>query len=121
MSKSTGVKLSGTGFIPQPREQTMELYVPDFQLKEVSEVLAAEGVAFEVTGQTSSLVLGGKESYEVTAVKVNLLETEVPALYDADSPRKLRAFRLPSGRRLILADVNGNFERLVAPPPGWER
>jgi hypothetical protein len=99
----------------------MELYVPNFQLKEVSEVLAGEGVAFEVTGNTSTLVLQGKESYEVTEVKVNLLETEVPSIYDIDAPRKLRAYRLPSGQKLILTDADGNFERLVTPPPGWER
>jgi hypothetical protein len=121
MSKSTGAKVTPRRLLRNPQEPAMELYVPNFQLQEVSEVLAGEGVAFEVTGNTSTLVLGGKESYEVTAVKVDLLEIEMPAIYDVDSPRKLRAFRLPSGQKLILTDVNGNFERLVAPPPGWER
>jgi hypothetical protein len=120
-SKSKGENQQANPFIREPQEPAMELYVPNFQLKEVSEALAGEGVAFEVTGNTSTLVLGGKASYEVTEVKVNLLETEVPSIYDIDSPRKLRAYRLPSGQKLLLTDANGNFERLVAPPPGWER
>jgi hypothetical protein len=99
----------------------MELYVPNFQLKEVSEVLAGEGVAFEVTDKTFSHVVEGKERYEVTEVKANLLETEVPAIYDEDSLRNLRAFRLPSGKKILLTDTDGNFVRLMEPPPGWVR
>lgn len=99
----------------------MELYVPNFQLKEVSEVLTAEGVSFEVTDKTFSLSLAGKEAYEVTAVKAELLECDVPAIFDVDSPRKLRAFRLPSGNKILITDVDGNFERLAEPPPGWAR
>jgi hypothetical protein len=83
-------------------------------------VLAQEGVDFEITDKTFSLFVAGKESYEVTGVRANLLETEVPALYDEDEPRRLRAFRLPSGNK-ILTDADGNFDRLVEPPPGWER
>ena len=100
----------------------MELYVPSVQLKQVSEVLAQEGVTYEVTGKTASLVVEGKEVGEVTKVKAELVETEVPAFYEyEDDPRSLRAFRLPSGKRIILTDLDGNFERLVEPPPGWER
>jgi hypothetical protein len=99
----------------------VEIYVPNFQLKEISAVLAQEGVTFEITDKTSSLVVGGKESYEVTEVKADLLETEVPAIYDEDSPRKLRAFRLPSGKKILLTDVDGNLDRLVEVPPGWAR
>ena len=99
----------------------MELYVPNFQLKEVSEVLTKEGVSFEVTDKTFSLVVAGKESYEVTEVKAELLETDLPAIYDVDSPRKLRAFRLPSGKKILLTDADGNLDRIVEPPPGWER
>ncbi len=99
----------------------MELYVPKFQLEEILEVLAGEGVAFEVTGKTFFQVMEGKEQYEVTEVKTNLLETEVPAIYDEDSLRNLRAFRLPSGKKILLTDTDGNFIRLVEPPPGWGR
>ena len=99
----------------------MEFFVPNFQLKEVSEALAREGVTFEITDKTFSLVVAGKENYEVTGVKAELLETEVPAIYDADEPRRLRAFRLPSGKKILLTDADGNFDRLVEPPPGWGR
>jgi len=99
----------------------MELYVPNFQLTEVSEVLAGEGVSFEVTDKTFSLSLAGKETYEVTAVKAELLECDMPAIFDVDSPRKLRAFRLPSGNKILITDADGNFDRLVEPPPGWTR
>ena len=64
----------------------MEIYVPNFQLKEVSEVLTGEGVSFEVTDKTFSLSLAGKETYEVTAVKAELLESDMPAILDVDSP-----------------------------------
>lgn len=99
----------------------MEIYVPNFQLKELSEVLAGEGVSFEITNKTFSLVVAGKESYEVTALEAELLETEVPAIYDEDEPRRLRAFRLPSNKKILLTDADGNFDRLVEPPPGWGR
>ena len=99
----------------------MEIYVPNFRLEEISEVLAQEGVNFEITGNTFSVVLEGKESYEVTGIRAELLETEVPALYDEDQPRQLKAFRLPSGQKIILTDVDGNLVRLAEPPPGWGR
>lgn len=99
----------------------MELYIPNFQLKEVSEVLAQDGVDFEITDKTFSLVVAGKESYDVTEVRAELLETEVPAIYDEDEPRSLRAFRLPSGKKILITDADGNFDRLVEAPPGWER
>ncbi len=99
----------------------MEFYVPNFQIKEVSEVLAGEGLTFEITDKTFSLVLEGQEAYEVTGVKAELLETEVPVFYDEDEPRRLRAFRLPSGKKILLTDADGNFLRVVEPPPGWAR
>ncbi len=98
----------------------MELYIPTAQLKEVSQVLDQEKVTYEVTGKTLSLAVQGKEAYEVSEVKANLLEIEVPALYE-DDPRSLRAFRLPSGEKIILTDIDGNLDRMVEPPPGWER
>jgi hypothetical protein len=99
----------------------MELYVPNFQLKEVSAALTGEGVSFEVTDKTFSLSVAGKETYEVTAVKVELLECDVPVIFDVDQPRKLRAFRLPSGKKILITDADGNFDRLAEPPPGWTR
>ena len=99
----------------------MEIYIPNFQIKEVSEVLSQEGVGFKITDKTFSLVVAGKESYEVTGVRVELLETEVPAIYDEDEPRRLKAYRLPSGKKILITDADGNFDRLVEPPAGWER
>jgi hypothetical protein len=99
----------------------MEIYVPTDQIKKVSEELAGEGVAYEVTGKTFSLVMEGREAYEVTEVKASLLETEVPAVLDESPPRNLRAFRLPSGKKILLTDIEGNFDRIAQPPPGWER
>jgi hypothetical protein len=98
----------------------MELYVPTTQLKDVTDVLDQEKVTYEVTGKTSSLVVQGKETYEVSEVKAKLAEIEVPAMYE-DDPRSLRAFLLPSKRKIILTDIEGNVDRLVEPPPGWER
>ena len=99
----------------------MEVYVAKDQVKEVSEVLAGEGVSFQVTDKTFSLVIAGKEIGEVVELQAKLLETEVPAILEDAPEVTLRAFRLPSGRKFLLTDVNGNFVRLVTPPPGWER
>jgi hypothetical protein len=99
----------------------MVVYVPKDQLKEVSDVLTVEGVNFQLTDKTFSLVVEGKEIAEVAELKAQILETEVPALLEDAPDITLRAFRLPSGRRFLLTDVNGNFVRIVTPPPGWER
>ena len=99
----------------------MDVYVSKDQLKEVSDVLAAEGVSFQVTDKIFSLIVEGKEIGEVAELKAQLVETEMPALLENSPEITLRAFRLPSGRRFLLTDINGNFVRIVAPPPGWER
>ncbi len=99
----------------------MELYVPNFQLKEVLEVLTGESMTFEISDKTFFHVVEGKERYEVTLIKGKLLETEVPAIYDEDLLKNLKAFRLPSGKKILLTDLDGNFVRLAEPPPGWER
>jgi hypothetical protein len=99
----------------------MNVYVSKDQLKEVSDALASEGVNFQVTDKTFSLIVEGKEIAKVVELKAQLLETEVPALLEDAPDITLMAFRLPSGKRFLLTDVNGNFVRLVTPPPGWER
>jgi len=99
----------------------MDVYVPKDQLKEVSDVLAVERVNFQVTDKTFSLIIDGKEIAKVAELKAQLLETEVPALLEDAPDITLRAYRLPSGRRFLLTDANGNFVRLVTAPPGWER
>jgi hypothetical protein len=99
----------------------MDVYVSKDQLKEVSDVLAVEGVNFQVTDKTFSLIVEGKEIAEVAELKAQLAETEMPAILEDAPDITLRAFRLPSGRRFLLTDINGNFVRIVTPPPGWER
>lgn len=99
----------------------MEIYVPTHQLKHVTDILTAEKVTFQVTNNKSMLTLGGKEAYEVTEVQAQLLETEVPAVLDEAPPKTIRCFRLPSGKKLLLTDADGNYERTVEVPAGWER
>ena len=99
----------------------MDVYVSKDQLKEVSDVLAAEGVNFQITDKTFSLMVDGKEIAKVAEIKAQILETDMPALLEDSPDITLRAFRLPSGKRFLLTDVNGNFVRIVTPPPGWER
>jgi|WetSurMetagenome_2_1015567.scaffolds.fasta_scaffold23171_5 hypothetical protein len=99
----------------------MEIYVPNDDLKKFGEVLAGEKVAFEVTDQVYDLMVGGTKITQVTAVKAELLETDVPLLYDQGPEINLRAFRLPSGKKFLITDAKGNFVRLVTAPPGWER
>jgi hypothetical protein len=99
----------------------MDVYVSKDQLKEVSDVLGVEGVNFQITDKMFSLIVDGKEIAEVAEIKAQILETDMPALLEDAPDVTLRAFRLPSGRRFLLTDVNGNFVRIVTPPPGWER
>ena len=99
----------------------MDVYVSKDQLHEVSDALALEGVNFQVTDKTFSLIVEGKEIGEVVEVKAQVVETEMPAILEDAPEITLRAFRLPSGRRFLLTDVNGNFVRLATPAPGWER
>jgi hypothetical protein len=101
-------------------EDLMEIYVPTTQLKQVTDVLDQEKVTYEVTGKTFSLAVQGKEAYEVSEINAKLAEIEVPAIFD-DDPRSLRAFLLPSKKKIILTDIDGNIDRMVEPPPGWER
>ena len=99
----------------------MELYVTNDQLKEFSEVLTGEKVTYKITDKVFSLLVDGKEIAKVTEVEAKLLETEVPVLYDQGPEITIRAFRLPSGKKIILTDARANFIRFVEPPPGWER
>jgi hypothetical protein len=99
----------------------MDVYVSKDQIKEVSDVLSDEGVNFQITDKTFSLLIEGKEIAKVVEIKAQILETDIPALLEDAPDITLRAFRLPSGRRFLLTDANGNFVRIVTPPPGWER
>jgi predicted transcriptional regulator len=99
----------------------MEIYVPNDLLKTVSEVLTAEKVAFQVTDQVYSLMVEGKKIAEVTTVNAEVMETDVPLIYDQGPEINLRAFRLPSGKKFLITDAKGNLVRLAEAPPGWER
>jgi hypothetical protein len=99
----------------------MELYVPTHQVKHVSDILSEEKVNFQISDEKSTLTLEGKEAYEVTKVTAQLLEVDVPAVVDESPLKTIRAFRLPSGEKLLLTDADGNYERTVQVPVGWER
>lgn len=99
----------------------MKLYVPNEEIKRVSEALSGEKVTFEVTDKVYSLLVEGKKIGEVTEVTAHLLETDVPVIFDRGPEITLRAFRLPSGKKFLLTDAEGNFVNLVEPPAGWER
>jgi hypothetical protein len=99
----------------------MKIYVPNDELKRVSEALTGEKVSFEVSDKVYSLMVGGEKIGEVTEVTAQVMETDVPVIFDRGPEISMRAFRLPSGRKFLLTDANGNFVSLVEPPPGWER
>jgi hypothetical protein len=99
----------------------MKIYVPNEELKRVTETLSGEKVGFEVADKAYSLMVEGKKIGEVTEVAAQLLETDVPVIFDRGPEITLRAFRLPSGKKFLLTDANGNFVNLVEPPAGWER
>jgi hypothetical protein len=99
----------------------MEIYIPNEELEEVTKILAAEQVRFEVTDRTFALLAGGKKIADVKEIKAQLLETDVPVIYDQGPGITQRAFRLPSGKKFLITDAEGNFVRFVTPPAGWER
>ncbi len=99
----------------------MNLYVPNAELKRVTEALSGEKVAFEVTDKVYSVMVEGEKIGEVTEVTTQVLETDVPVIFDRGPEISLRAFRLPSGKKFLLTDAEGNFVSLMEPPPGWER
>ena len=99
----------------------MKIYVPNDQIDKVKEVLAGEKVTYEVSDKVYALMVEGKKIGEVTEIKAQLLETDVPVIYDRGPEITMRAFRLPSGRRFLITDADGNLVNLVETPPGWER
>ena len=64
----------------------MEIFVPRDQVKEIFDVLAGEKVSCEVTDKEFDLVVAGEKIGEVTALKADLVETDVPVIYD-EGPR----------------------------------
>jgi hypothetical protein len=115
------IKIPGRRGIENRREESMKLYVANDQLQRVSEALTGEKVTFKASDKVYSLMVEGEKIGEVTELEAQLLETDVPVIFDRGPEITLRAFRLPSGRRFLLTDAEGNFVSLVEPPPGWER
>jgi hypothetical protein len=92
----------------------MLIYVDQSGLKDLQEVLADEGVAFQ-KGSTSSVRELNTGSWPVIEVQANLPEVKVPREY-SQGDVGARAFRLPSGK-LIITDLEGNLEQITIPAP----
>ncbi len=92
----------------------MILYVDQSGWKDLQEVFADEGVAFQerLTGSTRELNTG---SWQIIQVEANLPEVKVPPEY-SQGEIGARAFRLPSGK-LIITDQEGNLEQITIPAP----
>uniref|UniRef100_A0A7C3Z2G7 Uncharacterized protein n=1 Tax=Desulfobacca acetoxidans TaxID=60893 RepID=A0A7C3Z2G7_9BACT len=91
----------------------MLVYVDQSGLKDLEEVLIAEGVTYQKRTGTQKEPDTG--SWLMFKVEANLPEVQVPREY-AQSEGDVRAFRLPSGR-LILTDLEGNLEQITIPVP----
>lgn len=91
----------------------MLLYLDQSALKEVEEILVAEGVTFQK--RMGSANEPGTGSWLMFQVEANLPEVQVPREY-SQSEGDARAFRLPSGK-LIITDLEGNLEQITIPAP----
>ena len=95
------------------RKISMRLFLDQSALKEVEEVLVAEGVTYQKrAGSQQEPVTGNWLMFQVEA---NLPEVQVPKEY-VQSEGDVRAFRLPSGK-LIITDLEGNLEEITTPVP----
>ena len=83
--------------------------------EELIEELVKEGVSFkEASGKTTRE--SSTSGWRTVAVSANLPEvTPVPSEF-SQSEGDVRAWRLPSGR-LIIADLEGNLDRIATPRP----
>ena len=91
----------------------MRLFLDQSALKEVEEVLVAEGVTYQK--RAGSQKEPGTGSWLMFQVEANLPEVQVPKEY-VQSEGDVRAFRLPSGK-LIITDLEGNLENITTPVP----
>jgi hypothetical protein len=91
----------------------MLLFLDQSALKEVEEVLVAEGVTYQK--RAGSQQEPGTGSWLMFQVEANLPEVQVPKEY-VQSEGDVRAFRLPSGK-LIITDLEGNLENITTPVP----
>jgi hypothetical protein len=91
----------------------MRLYLDQSALKDVEELLVAEGVTYQKgTGRENE---PGTGSWLMFQVEANLPEVQVPREY-SQSEGDARAFRLPTGK-LIITDLEGNLEQITIPVP----
>ena len=93
----------------------MIIYVDQSGLKDLQEVLEADGVTFQ-DRSTGSVRESNTGSWPVIEVQVNLPEVKVPPEY-TQGDVGARAFRLPTGK-LIITDQEGNLEQITIPVPG---
>ncbi len=93
----------------------MLVYVDQSGLKDLEELFAQEGIAYQVSplGSTREMEVG---SWQVIKVEANVPEVKVPPEL-SQGEVGARAFRLPSGK-LIITDLEGNLEQISIPAPG---
>ena len=91
----------------------MLLYLDQSALKELEEVLIAEGVTFQKRAGSENEPATG--SWLMFQLEANLPEVQVPREY-VQSEGDARAYRLPSGK-LIITDLEGNLEQITVPAP----
>ncbi len=91
----------------------MLLYLDQSALKEVEEVLIAEGITYQK--RAGSEREPGTGSWLMFQLEANLPEVQVPREY-SQSEGDVRAFRLPSGK-LIITDLEGNLDQITIPAP----
>ena len=89
----------------------MLLYLDQSALKEVEEVLVAEGITYQK--RAGSEREPGTGTWLMFQLEANLPEVQVPREYTKED-MGTRAFRLPSGR-LIITDPQGNVEQITQP------
>ena len=91
----------------------MLLYLDQSGLKEMEEVLVAEGVTYQKRAGSENEP--GTGSWLMFQLEANLPEVKPPKEF-IQSEGDARAFRLPSGR-LIITDLEGNLEEISIPAP----
>jgi hypothetical protein len=91
----------------------MLLYLDQSALKELEEVLIAEGVTYQK--RAGSEREPGTGSWLMFQLEANLPEIQVPREF-VQSEGDARAYRLPSGK-LIITDLEGNLEQVSQPIP----
>jgi hypothetical protein len=91
----------------------MLLYLDQSALKELEEVLVAEGVTYQK--RAGSEREPGTGSWLMFQLEANLPEIQVPREF-VQSEGDARAYRLPSGK-LIITDLEGNLEQVSQPIP----